>query len=220
MPPKPKFTRDKMITAAMNLIEEKGYESLTARELGKYLGSSSCPIFTLFKDMDELKAEVKQKSVEVFNEYMKVAENFTPAYKKRGMQWVKFATEQPRLFRLLFMQETDGNVDFDEAQKIIPFGKQNDIDIIVRDYGATEEQAERLFKQMWTFCYGLCVLAATKVCAFTEQEIIQSLGEMFRGMIYVIKSDAAIVAKVTPVSLDAPEAEKIKANHLGFTDKK
>ena len=30
MPPKPKFTRDQMITAAMNLIEEKGYESLTA----------------------------------------------------------------------------------------------------------------------------------------------------------------------------------------------
>ncbi len=34
MPPKPKFTRDQMITAAMNLIEERGYESLTARELG------------------------------------------------------------------------------------------------------------------------------------------------------------------------------------------
>lgn len=220
MPPKPKFTKEEMVNAAIELICEKGYDSLTARELGKQLGSSSCPIFTLFKDMDELKAEVKQKSVEVFNEYMKVAENFTPAYKKRGMQWVKFATEQPRLFRLLFMQETDGNVNFDEAQKIIPFGKQNDIDIIVRDYGATEEQAEHLFKQMWTFCYGLCVLAATKVCVFTEQEIVQSLGEMFRGMIYVIKSDAATVAKVAPVSLDTPEAEKIKANHPGFTDKK
>ena len=144
MPPKPKFTRDQMITAAMNLIEEKGYESLTARELGKYLGSSSCPIFTLFKDMDELKTEVKNRAVEIFNEYMAVAEEFYPAYKKRGMQWVKFASEQPRLFRLLFMQETSGQADFDAAQKIIPFGKQNDIDIIMRDYNANREQAERL----------------------------------------------------------------------------
>lgn len=137
MPPKPKFTRDQMITAAMNLIEERGYESLTARELGKYLGSSSCPIFTLFKDMDELKTEVKNRAVEIFNEYMAVAEEFYPAYKKRGMQWVKFAAEQPRLFRLLFMQETSGQADFDAAQKIIPFGKQNDIDIIMRDYNAS-----------------------------------------------------------------------------------
>ena len=35
-----------------------------------------------------------------------------------------------------------------------------------------------------------------------------------------LTSDAATVAKVTPVSLDAPEAKKIKANHPGFTDKK
>ena len=153
MPPKPKFTRDQMITAAMNLIEEKGYESLTARELGKYLGSSSCPIFTLFKDMDELKTEVKNRAVEIFNEYMAVAEEFYPAYKKRGMQWVKFASEQPRLFRLLFMQETSGQADFDAAQKIIPFGKQNDIDIIMRDYNASREQAERLFRQMWIYSY-------------------------------------------------------------------
>ena len=170
MPPKPKFTRDQMITAAMNLIEEKGYESLTARELGKYLGSSSCPIFTLFKDMDELKTEVKNRAVEIFNEYMAVAEEFYPAYKKRGMQWVKFAAEQPRLFRLLFMQETSGQADFDAAQKIIPFGKQNDIDIIMRDYNANREQAERLFRQMWIYSYGLCSLVASKVCVFSEKE--------------------------------------------------
>lgn len=186
MPPKPKFTRDKMITAAMNLIEERGYESLTARELGKYLGSSSCPIFTLFKDMDELKTEVKNRAVEIFNEYMAVAEEFYPAYKKRGMQWVKFASEQPRLFRLLFMQETSGQADFDAAQKIIPFGKQNDIDIIMRDYNASREQAERLFRQMWIYSYGLCSLVASKVCVFSEKEIARNLGEIFNGMIYPI----------------------------------
>lgn len=143
MPPKPKFTKEQMIDAAIELICEKGADRLTARELGKQLGSSSCPIFTLFKDMDEVKTEVKKRAVGVFKSYMAVAENYTPAYKKRGMQWVKFASENPRLFRLLFMQETDAR-SFDDAQKIIPFDKQNDIDIIMRDYNATKEQAEHL----------------------------------------------------------------------------
>lgn len=116
MPPKPKFTKEQMIDAAIELICEKGADRLTARELGKQLGSSSCPIFTLFKDMDEVKTEVKKRAVGVFKSYMVVAEDYTPAYKKRGMQWVKFASENPRLFRLLFMQETDAR-SFDDAQK-------------------------------------------------------------------------------------------------------
>ena len=82
MPPKPKFTKEQMIDAAIELICEKGADRLTARELGKQLGSSSCPIFTLFKDMDEVKTEVKKRAVGVFKSYMAVAENYTPAYKK------------------------------------------------------------------------------------------------------------------------------------------
>ena len=206
------ITRDQMITAAMNLIEERGYESLTARELGKYLGSSSCPIFTLFKDMDELKTEVKNRAVEIFNEYMAVAEEFYPAYKKRGMQWVKFASEQPRLFRLLFMQETSGQADFDAAQKIIPFGKQNDIDIIMRDYNASREQAERLFRQMWIYSYGLCSLVASKVCVFSEKEIARNLGEIFNGMIYVIKSDNPELTSIMPADADSDESDNLAAN--------
>ena len=51
MPPKPKFTREKITEAALNIIRTRGAESLTARELGKALGSSPCPIFTLFAFM-------------------------------------------------------------------------------------------------------------------------------------------------------------------------
>ena len=211
MPPKPKFTKEQMIDAAIELICEKGADRLTARELGKQLGSSSCPIFTLFKDMDEVKTEVKKRAVGVFKSYMAVADDYTPAYKKRGMQWVKFASENPRLFRLLFMQETDAR-SFDDAQKIIPFDKQNDIDIIMRDYNATKEQAEHLFRQMWTFTYGMCSLAATKVCSFTEEEITVALGEIFRGMIFVIKSGNN-PARLVPAENSSKEAENIESHH-------
>lgn len=224
MPPKPKFTREEMVNAAIELISERGEQSLTARELGKFIGSSSCPIFTLFKDMDELKSEVRLKAVSVFNGYMAEAENYTPAYKKRGMQWVKFAAEQPRLFRLLFMHETIDGASFDDAQNLIPFGKQNDIDIIIRDYNATREQAEHLFKQMWTYTYGLCALVANKVCVFSEEEIASALGETFRGAIYVLKTEGVFSKEsnpmsIIPVSPDSERGKNINSHHPNLSEK-
>lgn len=47
MPPKPKCTKEQIVKAALKLVSERGEKALTARELGKKLGSSSCP--NLFK---------------------------------------------------------------------------------------------------------------------------------------------------------------------------
>ena len=57
MPPKPKFTREQVISAALEIAAERGIESLTSRELGTALGSSARPIFTLFRNMEELYAQ-------------------------------------------------------------------------------------------------------------------------------------------------------------------
>ena len=54
MPPKPKFTREEIVGTALDLVREKGIEALTARELGAKLGSSARPIFTVFRNMEEL----------------------------------------------------------------------------------------------------------------------------------------------------------------------
>ena len=44
MPPKPKFTKDQMIAAALDIVSEKGLSALTARNLGARLGGSSRPM--------------------------------------------------------------------------------------------------------------------------------------------------------------------------------
>lgn len=63
MPPKPKFTREEVVDTAIELIKDKGIEALTARELGAKLGSSARPIFTVFRNMEELISDVR-KSVQ------------------------------------------------------------------------------------------------------------------------------------------------------------
>ena len=205
MPPKAKHTRDEIIAIAYELVREQGVEALTAREVAKRLGTSPSPIFALFRDMEELKAAVKERAEACFGSYMADAERYHPAYKRRGMQWVKFAQEEPLLFRMLFMQNMHG-VDLDTALRKIPFDADTDI-AIMQDYRATRQQVVHVFGQMWIYTYGMCTLCAAKVCAFTEREIAQRLGEIFQGMIFVLRSDKAQEASIRPAVRGSADAE-------------
>lgn len=213
MPPKPKYTREQVEQAAFALVCEQGEEALTARELGRRLGISVTPLFTLFRDMEEVRQAVYARAQRCFEEYTAVAEHYVPAYKKRGMQWVRFAQEQPQLFRLLYMQRTGAGADYDRVMQQVGFNKDEDIAIIVRDYHATPQQAEHLFMQLWIYTYGLCVLCAAQVCSFSEAEIARRLGEIFRGMIHVLVADEAAVAAVQPVAVDSDTAAQMTRQH-------
>lgn len=191
MPPKPKYTKDEIITAAFELVRERGSDAMTAREVGKCLGVSSSPIFTSFRDMEELRVNVVARARARFDEYIAVADGFKPAFKKRGMQWVKFAQEEPMLFRLLFMCDNASNTDLDTAIGIIPTGRVEDVDIIMRDYAFTREQAEHLFRQMWVYTYGLCSMCAAHVCRFEDEEISNLLTDVFTGLVHVLKAPPA-----------------------------
>ncbi|MDY5987040.1 MAG: helix-turn-helix domain-containing protein, partial [Lachnoclostridium sp.] len=67
MPPKPKFTRDEIVAAALDMVSERGMEALTARDLGQRLGSSARPIFTVFENMEEVQKEVRKAAMQRYN---------------------------------------------------------------------------------------------------------------------------------------------------------
>ena len=71
MPPKSKFTREEIINAALMIATEKDISSVTARAIGEKLNSSARPIFTVFKSMEEVTAEVKKAAKTIYNEYIK-----------------------------------------------------------------------------------------------------------------------------------------------------
>ncbi len=74
---------EKIINAAYEIFRTDGEDALTAREVGKRLGTSS-PIFTIFSDMGELKEAALKKAENKFIEYMAVADEYYPAFKKRS----------------------------------------------------------------------------------------------------------------------------------------
>ena len=188
MPPKPKFTKEEIVAAALELVGEKGIEALTARELGARLGSSARPIFTVFNSMEEVQEEVRAAALKRFESYTEKAMHYTPVFKQVGMQMILFAIEEPKLYQLVYMSENAGATDFEGIVDRLGDVAQLCVDVIQRDYGLSEKDAKALFEHVWIYTFGIGALCATGMCRFSQDEIIQMLGQDFMAMLFYAKS--------------------------------
>ena len=188
MPPKPKFTKEEIVTAALELVSEKGIEALTARELGVRLGSSARPIFTVFNSMEEVQEEVRAAALKRFESYAEKAVHYTPVFKQVGMQMILFAMEEPKLYQLVYMSENAGATDFEGITQQLGDVAQLCVNVIQRDYGLSAEDAKTLFEHVWIYTFGIGALCATGMCRFSQDEIIQMLGQDFMAMLFYAKS--------------------------------
>lgn len=191
MPPKAKFTKQQIAQAGLEIIRCEGMENLTARALGSKLGSSACPIFTVFENMEEVQAEVRKLAKAVYSEYVNRGLREEVPFKGVGTQYILFAVKEPKLFQLLFMSEqvqkpTVSNVlpVIDDSYEAILLSAQN-------GYQLCREQAERLYRHLWIYTHGIAVLCATNTCVFTPDEIGGMVSEMFRGTLKEIKREVA-----------------------------
>jgi len=188
MPPKPKFTKEEIVAAALELVSEKGMEALTSRDLGAKLGSSARPIFTVFSSMEEVQAEVRKAALARFESFAEKAIHYKPAFKQFGMQMILFAMEEPKLYQMIWMSENKEARSFDDVFPELGEVATLCVDVISRDYGLTHEESMALFKQVWIFTFGIGTMCAAKVCRFSFEEINQLLGLEFMSMLMLIKS--------------------------------
>ena len=61
MAKKTMFQKDYILSKAFDFVVEKGFEELSARNLSKYIGCSTQPLFKCFTDMDDLKNNLIEK---------------------------------------------------------------------------------------------------------------------------------------------------------------
>ncbi len=199
MPPKAKFTREEIIETALELAADKGIRALTARELGAALGCSTRPIFTAFENMEEVLCEVRKAAVARFSEYAKKAEQFTPVFKQVGLQMIMFASEHPKLYRLIFMSEKPESQTFDDVFDNLGEIAPLCVEVIRRDYELSYDLAMMLFKQTWIYTYGVGALIATGMCRFSVEEIQDMLSREFVAMLMLVKSGRAENCTTIPV---------------------
>lgn len=189
MPPKPKFTKEEIAAAALEVVSKKGIEGLTARELGEVLGSSARPIFTVFRNMEELQEEVRLAAMQRFENYVPEGMDARmPFFKQVGMKMVLFAKDEPKLYQLLFMQENQEDISFDKVYDRLGLTADKCIEAIQKDYALDLPETKLLFEHVWIYTFGVGVLCATGMCHFTKEQAGTMLTNQFRGMMMLLKA--------------------------------
>ncbi len=189
MPPKAKFTKEQIVSAALTIVRKSGPFELTARVLGKALGSSACPIFTVFESMDAVWDEVTAAAKALYGEYIESGLKETPAFKGVGKQYILFAIKEPQLFRLLFMTEQKAAPNIRNILPVIDENYPAILHSVQAGYGVDGETAERIYKHLWIYSHGIATLCATNMCTFSAEEIGRLLTEEFKGIMKEITGE-------------------------------
>ena len=170
MPPKVKFQREEILQAALQITRKQGIDALTARELAAALGVSTRPIFTYFSTMDELKAEVYTLAKALYRE--SVERGLAGPIPVLGLwrQYLRFAREEPELYRLLFLRRPDGVSG--GAAEALRFSQDLARESLMRVYRMDARRADCFFRDLWLTAFSFATLIVTDDCPWTDEEML------------------------------------------------
>ena len=171
MPPKNRFTKEEITAAATAAVREGGLAALTARGVAKRLGASTQPIFAAFPAMDALQTEVTAAARNLYSEYFGRGLAEEVPFFGVGMQYIRFAREEPELYRLLFLRRDGENTCIAEMERTQELVRGS----LMRIYRIDANTADRYFRDMWLVAHSLATLTAMGCCPYGEREIGQIL---------------------------------------------
>ena len=173
MAPKNKFTKEEMVEAALRVVRANGIDALTAKTMADALGTSTQPIFTAFGSMNGIKKEIYAAAIRVYDRYTDAGLKERIPFFGVGMQYIRFAREEPELYRLLFLTRAQDK-SFSAMQSM------QHLQSLVRPtlmhiYRITEQEADLYFRDLWFVVHSLSTLIVTGDCPYSDREIGQIL---------------------------------------------
>ena len=187
MPQKPRFTREELVDAGLEIVRAGGASALTARAVGARLGCSARPIFTVFENMDDLGDAVFAAAQAELIGYLSESVDYWPAFKEFGLRYVRFAIEQPHLYEMIFSRNGAVPLDVDSIGSLFLDLADTLTGEVQCLFGLSRENARELFNQMIVFANGIASLSVGGTARFTEEQVSRSISEVCVGMVFRFK---------------------------------
>ena len=165
-----------MIDGAFRLIREQGHEALTVRNLASFLGCSTQPIMYQFPDTDILKDLAYRKADAFHSEYILAAGDLLEI----GIRYIRFAEEEPRLFRCLFQSGRFSGLSLED---LIRAPEAADVLAAVSSEGElTTEEAVAFFEPLAAVVHGYASLIANNGMKYDPDAIRSALTMIAKGI--------------------------------------
>lgn len=153
MPPTPIITKQDILNAGIQLIRENGIRSVNARSLAKSLSCSTKPLFRIYKNMEELKKDIKKELDIYYNDFMEKNMTNENRLLSQGISYIEFAHSEKMIFSSLFMNMTMAGSSLQDI--IHAEWNRTSIENAKALTGLSTKKAEMLFINFWLYSHGI-----------------------------------------------------------------
>ena len=169
------FTREMVVEAAYQLTRERGWHEVSARTIAQKLGSSTMPLYSQLKSMEEIEREVRARAQACMQEYQRrpwSAETLMNA----AVGYVIFARDEPNLFRFIYVDRpVRAGAEGAQGGVVKPEDVGGVVDLADQSTAALKDP---LVLKSWAFTHGLASLISSGVLDLPDETIARLLGEV------------------------------------------
>ncbi len=183
MPPTVKITKKEIIDAALSIVRESGKRSLTARNIAKRLNCSTRPVYSSFKNMEELEKELILKAADFAQERYLKKKNCETNFLSIGSGYIDLSVEDGELFKYIYLS---GNVEIGPDNSFWPIVNNDLIELMKEEEQLMqfdEISLKRILARMWIFTHGLATLNVSNPGLFSRDLIHNQMDEMGQTVI-------------------------------------
>ncbi len=179
MPPKIRITKDMIINAAVEVAKQSGYEKINARTVSEQLHCSTQPVMYHFSTIDAMKRAAYAWVDQMHTEYLMTVSSQDDPILGIGLNYIRFAVEEPQLFRFLFQSGyAQGNslLEMIDSEELIPV-----LAAMQEGSGLSMEKTRQVFLTVAMFAHGYASIIANNSLEFDETLVAKHLEQAWDG---------------------------------------
>ena len=181
MPPKARITAEMIVDAAVEVVRQSGFESIHARTVSRQLHCSTQPAVYHFSTIDSLKRAAYRRTDHLHSEYLMNTPPGQDPILGIGLNYVRFAVEEPQLFRFLFQSgyaEEKSLLEMVDSEELLPV-----LEAMREGAGLSLRKTRNVFITVALFAHGYASIIANNHLEFDEKLIAEHLERTWNGAV-------------------------------------
>ncbi|MBQ1304850.1 MAG: TetR/AcrR family transcriptional regulator [Erysipelotrichales bacterium] len=187
MPPKTRITKDMIIQAAVEVARQSGHENINARTVSEQLHCSTQPVMYHFSTIDAMKRAAYAQVDHLHSEFlMTIPLGQDPAL-GIGLNYIRFAVEEPRLFRFLFQSgyaEENSLLEMIESEELVPV-----LAAMQEGTGLRMEKTKQVFLTVALFAHGYASIIANNGLEYDKKLVAEHLERTWNGAVLAAEQE-------------------------------
>ena len=172
MPRSVQITKEKILTAALDVLIRDGYSAVSIKSIARELNCSTQPIAWQFGNMDNMREALTMEAVTYANKkMMPTSTDCIEAFWQIGYGYINLAFDTPNLFRFVYMGERKNYCMGGFNSILTDKGNAVLIDKLYPYLNISKEQAEMLFQRMIVYTHGMVSLVVAGVLNCTKEQV-------------------------------------------------